>query len=240
MRVLLLLACAGCSTVLGIDDLSGPLAGDAAGDSSLTPPDGPVVPPGGILIRGTVLTGTLDGVAGATVELVDQPEGIPNATTVSGGDGAFELVIDAMGNQFDGAALQASSPSTLVTLAYFRQPLSPDVSFSDARLQLFEDGSLAKLAAMCGLPEGPFKSAFLVFTVDAQGVAIPNTPFSTSPSATFCAEQGPTTSTGSSGVAFTFELPPGPVSVSSGSQIRSGRSEISTVTEVSLITSMGP
>ena len=118
-----LLACTGCSTVLGIDDLSGPLAGDAAGDSS-TPPDGPVIPPGGILVAGTVVTNTLDGVPNAAVELIDQPAVISKVMTTTGDDGAFELVIDANGNPFDGAALRASAPSstTLATLAYFRQP----------------------------------------------------------------------------------------------------------------------
>lgn len=246
MRVLLLLlACAGCSTVLGIDDLSGPLASDAAGDSPPTPPDGPVVPPGGILIAGSVLTANLDGVAGAVVELLDQPEGIPTASAVSGGNGTFQLVIDAMGNQFDGSALRVSAPvSSLATLAYFAQPLSPDLAITDARLQLFEEGSFEKLAARCGLPQSPFKSAFIVFTVDEQGAPAPNTPFTTSPTAPFCTERNgafePTTDTGPTGVAFAFELPPGSVTVSSSSQVRSGRSEINTVTEVTLIPSMGP
>ncbi len=240
MRALLLLACTGCSTVLGIDDLSGPLGADAAGDGSTTRPDGPVTPPGGILITGTVVTGALEGVANATVELVDQPAGIPTATTMSAGDGAFQLVIDAMGSQFDGAALRTSAgSSSSATLVYFSGALSPDRPITGVKVQIFGDGTVDELAAKCGLPQSPFKSAFLVFTVDAQGSSVANTPFTTSPTAAFCTERnggfGPTTDTGPNGVAFAFDLPPGTVTVSAGLQVRSGRAELSTVTEVLLI-----
>lgn len=237
MRALLLLACAGCSTVLGIDDLSGPLAGDAAGDGPSIEPDGPDVPPGNLLITGTVLTVNLDGVPGAMVDLVDQPAGIPSAATVSVDDGTFALVIDSNGAAFDGAALRVRSmQSSLATQVYFREALSPDRPLTDVKLQLFGDTAIDELAAQCGQPPGPTKSLFVVFSVGSQGAAVPNVPFTTAPGATFCTDHngvfGPTADTGSSGIAFAFELLPGPVTVSLGGQARIGRVDIGTVTEV--------
>lgn len=236
MRALLLLACTGCSTVLGIDDLSGPLA-DAAGDGATIEPDGPVVPPGNLLIAGTVLTLNLDGVPGAIVELVDQPAGIPTAETVSAADGTFALVIDTSGAQFDGAGLRVRSDMTsLATRVYFREALSPDRPITNVKLQVFGDTAIDELAQLCNLPPGIAKSMFVVFSVDSQGAPVLNVPFTTAPTATFCAERngvfGPTEDTGTSGNAFAFELLPGEVTVSIGGETRSGRVDTSTVTEV--------
>lgn len=237
MRALTVIACAGCSNVLGIGDLSGP-GSDAAGDSPT--PDGPI-PPGSILIAGTVLSSNTDGVASATVELVDLPPGIAGATTVSGADGAFQLVIDAGGSQIDGAALRASTTtsSELVTLAYFGEALSPDREMTDVKLQLFSDGSFESLALQCGVAPSLTKSVLIVFSLDAQHSPVPDVPIATLPGGMFCTDRNgafsPTTDTGPSGVAFAFDVPVGSVTVISDVAARSGRIEPSTVTEVSLI-----
>lgn len=241
MRALLLLACVGCSSVLGIDDLSGPLAGDAATDGLTVEPDGPVVPPGNLLIAGTVLTIDLQGVPNALVELVDQPAGIPSATTMSGADGTFALVFEGNGTAFDGAGVRVSSvQSSLATLVYFRQALSPDRPLMNVKLQLFGNTAIDELAQQCNLSPGPTKSMFTVFSVNDQGAAVANVPFTTAPGATFCTDHngvfGPTADTGSSGITFAFELLPGPVTVSAGGQERTGRVDPNTVTEVFVTT----
>ena len=107
------------------------------------------------------------------------------------------------------------------------------------QLQIFDDGTVEMLANMCGFPGSPFKSVFIVFTVDAQGSAVPNTPFNTAPNATFCTERngtfGPTTGYRAAAESRLRSFPARYVTVSSGFGQRTGRAEISTVTEVSLI-----
>lgn len=223
--LLLLLACTGCSKVLGIGDLEGPDGGPIPPNDAS---DGPV--PGTIRITGTVQQ--VDGISGmssplpdAAVSLVAQPTGVGSAAALSDAQGRFELVIETNGIPLDGA-LRVAAPNERTTFQYLSRPVVGDV---DASVQIYDEQLFQMVSQMCQLFE-PVTPVFLVFVSDAQNNPVEEAPLSSMPDSTFCSPDAsgtftPTNKSGVGGVAFNFGLPPGDVTLGTNGALRTVTAE---------------
>jgi hypothetical protein len=165
--VLVLLA--GCSSLLGIEDLSGPAGSDPSSDAGGSD-GGSGSGSGGmghLTVRGSVHDGGpgQPGVA-TTVELV-RPDGTVAATTTSDGAGAFALPVDFPGASIDVAVHAVGGTiNDLDEYLVFGAPLTTDRS--DANLALLSLSQLQSLAAVTGTVYDK-GSAFLDIIVQTAG-----------------------------------------------------------------------
>lgn len=210
--------------MLGIGELAGPSDASPVRDTF----DGPTDIPSTIRITGTVeqvdlIMGTRNPLPNAQVSLVGQP---PGEGVVSDTQGKFELVIVTNGMPVDGA-LRGASPNERTTLQYFSRPAVEDF---DATLQIYTEAPLAMLAQACQMTFQPITPVVFVLAIDNQGTPVEGATLTSMPSSTFCSQGADGTvananRSGAGGVAFGFQLPPGPVTLSSGGPSRTITSE---------------
>lgn len=204
MRAWLLLL-TGCSSVLGIDDLEGPVQLDASSS------DGP--PGQTFRITGAVtqLDGSLgnNSVPAAIVSLVDAP----GVDAITDENGTFELIVPATRTA---RALDARAPGFRPTRLFFPEPVTTDF---ETQVQLIEMSLLQMFGLLCGPAFDESKPVILAFVLDDQGRAIVGAPIASTPTAKWCGTDGVMImpdQTGFGGFAFEFELSAGPVEVHSG------------------------
>lgn len=214
MRALVLLACSGCSTLLGIDDLGGPPDGGAVADRPVD-----VVVPGSLRITGTYLQAGLAGggtpIPNAAIELISTTD--TGSTTTTDANGRFELVVVTNGQPLDGF-FRATDPSGKVqpSETFFAFPLTQD---TELVLQGLDQPSIDQLAQICGAVAGPQFPFFALQAVDATGAPVAGVTFNTEPPGKYCADtnggipQPGNNTSGQSGIVFGFEISPGSVQI---------------------------
>jgi hypothetical protein len=204
-------ACTGCSSLLGIDDLSGPPDAGVPRDMAID-----VIVPGSIQISGMAVQVT--GIGGnqplpmAAIEaraLNDQTMAFANADP----NGNFTLFVDTGGQPFDGY-LHSSGPNNQVqpTHTYFLGPLTGDTN--NVVLQHLDNSTLDQLAQICGVVHTPGSPFYAIQAADVDGAPRPMVTVTTFPDGKYCSDQSggfpqPGNVTGSSGIVFAFEVPEG-------------------------------
>ena len=207
MRALLLVACAGCSSLIGVDDFT---LDDAAG--TLPPGDGGPI---GAMIR---IDGRLQRFTSTTLDTL-----VPNtsigfardeqtvaATSFSTSDGSFSLEVPTEGRPVNGFVF-VNAPSGTFAARSFLANMTADVS---AGVTLFDTSVVTTLASNSGASQNTTGACLLVDTF-AEGVRVTSTIgavryVDTSPLVASVIA----TATGTSGRAWVFDIPPGSVTVS--------------------------
>ncbi|MEO8698775.1 MAG: hypothetical protein ABI867_01995 [Kofleriaceae bacterium] len=235
------LVCAGCSSVLGIEELEGPGDGGVPQDR----PTDVIVGPQ-LRISGTAqqISGPVggQGIANAQIELVTQGSDSRPEITSSGLDGTFTLLVDTRGMPVDGYLRMTDLSGNVVPSdTFFVEPLTRD---TEVVLQGFDRPTLDMLGAVCGaaaaITDFP---VYIVAAVDAAKQPVAGVTIKSTPNGVICIDNGnpqPGNITGPSGIGFVFGIPPGAAVMTVGATSRSVVAEPATTMFVPVLTSPEP
>jgi hypothetical protein len=217
-------ALAGCSSILGIEDLAGP-ADAAVGDGKPLTDDAVT---GHVTVQGHVsINGPGQPALVTTVELV-RPDATVAATTTSDLNGAFVLTVATAGSPVDVAVHAKGDPETGLPdeYMYFAAPLAAD---RDVTLTLLTQSDLQNLGLLFGIPFGPTTSFLNVVVEDAHASPVAGATVTTDqPNAIVRyvntnGQPDPTANvTSVAGLAFVFSQMPGSMSLAAGGAITAG------------------
>lgn len=161
MRALVALAAlAGCSSVLGIEDLRGLEAG---------------VPPGdGPLPAGTELTGTLGvadvqvngPLANAALDFTALPDRRPLGNTVTNPNGGYQIILDAAPGPIVGVMQVVGDASGMVLPESHLYP-PPIVGNTTFSMTVLGEEGIRQITSLAGMPNDPTTGFVLVLVTDA-------------------------------------------------------------------------
>jgi hypothetical protein len=209
---------AGCSQVLGIDELSGPGGGGGsdAGPRDAPSGDGPDAPTGpSITLTGIVIAYPTSGqpqqpLRNVQLAFVLAATGAQVANATTDNAGAFALTVPTQGMPVDGV-ITASLPSFAVTRHFLFGPVRGDVN--KLEVWMLDANRIQQFAGQCSPVTPNPQHTVLMIVVDAtnqplSGVQVRTAP----PSPTYCysdnrGEPGPVGKTQADGIAWAFGLP---------------------------------
>lgn len=167
--LMLAVGLAGCSKLLGIDDLSGPDTGDDVPGDGSDDPDGPVVPEM-VTVTGTLLRNTSPEapLANHPISLVKMPGRVHVADGTTEGSGRYTLTAPTGGVPLDAYVEVAGSSGLDIapSMLHFVGPLFADVQID---LSLNRITSLNSSASSSGDPRRTGTAIVRVFVAGANG-----------------------------------------------------------------------
>lgn len=217
---------AGCSQVLGIDELTGPGGGngsdagprDAAGDDAPDAPGGATITLSGIVINYPLAGQPQQPLRNVQLAFLLAPGGTQVATATTDNAGAFALTVPTQGNSAIDGAITATLPSYAVTRQFLAGAVRADLT--KLEVWMLDQNRIQQFANQCSPLFPNPQHTVLMIVLDAANQPISGATVRTTPDLpSYCysdnrGEPGPVGKTQADGHAWAIGLPFGqPVEV---------------------------